>query len=251
MGRPKKPEYDLDFVRNPGLPPEQVASELSHALRLKGHPARYWYELVVETQASATSEAQAAGKGGLLEPPPEQLWAQLSRDSFGKGPQLLIAGTLNPGLVGGEYDLDFVRNPGLPPEQDIPGEAVASLRARVEEFATMAAASAAGATLPTAREDYLIQGGDSSDVDAQLTEDDCTNWIHTLSRARLMLIYFFGKGQGTLEIKPHEDEEMDSVEFVTEPDALIVLQAEITYHKHATGPKLIRYFLLSNYRISA
>ncbi|OLP75109.1 hypothetical protein AK812_SmicGene45149 [Symbiodinium microadriaticum] len=113
MGRPKKPEYDLDFVRNPGLPPEQVASELSHALRLKG--------------------------------------------------------------------------------ADIPGEAVASLRARVEEFATMAAASAAGATLPTAREDYLIQGGDSSDVDAQLTEDDCTNWIHTLSRARLMLIYFFGK----------------------------------------------------------
>jgi len=210
MGRPKKPEYDLDFVRNPGLPPEQVASELSHALRLKGY-CTIKLATPKETQASATSEAQAAGKGGLLEPPPEQLWDSL----------------LGPEGSGAMGRLE-----------DIPGEAVASLRARMKEFATMAAASAAGATLPTAREDYLIQGGDSSDVDAQLTEDDCTNWIHTLSRARLMLIYFFGKGQGTLEIKPHEDEEMDSVEFVTEPDALIVLQAEITYHKHVSTRSL-------------
>eukprot|EP00913_Durusdinium_trenchii_P020168 g18950.t1 len=94
----------------------------------------------------------------------------------------------------------------------------------------------------TARDgtDYLVQGG-GCEGDVELTEADCSEWIQTLSRARMMLIYIFGKGQGTLEIMPFgatEDwtcrREVEPIEFVTESDVLVMLHSDISWHKHVS-----------------
>ncbi|CAJ1336077.1 unnamed protein product, partial [Effrenium voratum] len=52
----------------------------------------------------------------------------------------------------------------------------------------------------------------------------------------MMLIYFFGKGQGVLEIMPFSEspEGMTSIEFVTESDVLVILQSDISLHKHVS-----------------
>ncbi|CAK9038106.1 unnamed protein product [Durusdinium trenchii] len=50
----------------------------------------------------------------------------------------------------------------------------------------------------------------------------------------MMLIYIFGKGQGTLEIMPFGATEVEPIEFVTESDVLVMLHSDISWHKHVS-----------------
>lgn len=196
----------MDFTRTPHLPKDQVASELGNALRLRGY-CTVKLGSSKEQLESLTSAAKDLQQRGELQPPPEELL-----DSF-----------LGPNGTGAFASL----------ASEAP-ESLVTTSSRMHDFAkTALAACEVGSVNGIVTEDYLVQGG-GCDGEVDLTEADCSDWIQTLSRARMMMIYFFGKGQGVLEIMPFSQEEMESIEFVTESDILVMLQPEISLHKHVS-----------------
>lgn len=205
--KPKKRDHDVDFTRTPNLPKNQVASELGHALRLRGY-CTVKLGSSKEQLDSLTSAAKDLQQRGELQPPPEELL-----DSF-----------LGPNGTGAFAPLAKSEAP----------ESLVTTSSRMQDFAkTALAACEVGSVTGIVTEDYLVQGG-GCEGEIDLTEADCSDWIRTLSRARMMMIYFFGKGQGVLEIMPFSEEEMESIEFVTESDILVMLQPEISLHKHVS-----------------
>ncbi|CAK9063804.1 Non-reducing polyketide synthase pyr2 (Pyripyropene synthesis protein 2) [Durusdinium trenchii] len=203
---PKKPEHTVDFLRCADLPPQQVASELSHALRLRGYAT---VKLGSSKEGLESILTAAKGTKDQLEAVPDELL-----DSF-----------LGPNGTGAVAQLREA--------DDLP-EVFREKTSRMRALAKAALEAEDNLPKTIVTKDYLVQGG-GCEGDVELTEADCSEWIQTLSRARMMLIYIFGKGQGTLEIMPFgATEEVEPIEFVTESDVLVMLHSDISWHKHVS-----------------
>eukprot|EP00931_Biecheleriopsis_adriatica_P005568 TRINITY_DN107069_c0_g1_i1.p1 TRINITY_DN107069_c0_g1~~TRINITY_DN107069_c0_g1_i1.p1 ORF type:complete len:914 (-),score=148.65 TRINITY_DN107069_c0_g1_i1:269-3010(-) len=216
MGKQSKAEYDINLSRNPDVLPEQLASELGHALRLKGYctiKLGTGKEILLE----ASSEAMGLQRAGHLQLPPEQLMESL----------------LGPEGTSGFCRFDDVQV----------GPSLASLRAHLRRIAetSLSVSSLDAKDAPCITEDYLIQGGDCPD-DVELSCEDCSAWINNLSRAKMLFIYFFGKGTGYLELKPFADDDLEVVDIGTESDMLVILQADISSHKHVSTRGMFAIF---------
>eukprot|EP00933_Yihiella_yeosuensis_P033938 TRINITY_DN27528_c0_g1_i1.p1 TRINITY_DN27528_c0_g1~~TRINITY_DN27528_c0_g1_i1.p1 ORF type:complete len:1048 (-),score=162.23 TRINITY_DN27528_c0_g1_i1:128-2983(-) len=92
---------------------------------------------------------------------------------------------------------------------------------------------------------FLVRGGDPCDEVAELTEESCSSWMSTIDRAKLMVIYFMGEGDGRLSMQPF-DEESDEVTIATEPDMMVILRADSMHHRHISSTHdfaLVSYIL--------
>lgn len=212
------PSYDVDLERNPEMRKEQLVSEISHALRFKGH-CILKLGMDEDLLEQASDEAIDLKRAGKMQPPPAQLI---------------------DALLGPEGTNEYCRLDELPEDEgdeDVEvGPELTKISQRLQQIAGAGITVCASDGLDNCAKsgDYLIRGGDYSDEIAELTEDTCTSWLSLLNRARFMLVYFFGEGRGQLELTPF-DEDSQSVEIPTEPDMLVILRADQMHHKHQSS----------------
>ena len=217
MGFFDDPSYDIDLEKHPEMPNDLLVSEIGHSLRFKGHCV-VKLGMDEDLLEQAGDEAVDLKRAGKLQPPP---------------PQLIDA------LLGPEGTNEYCRLDQLPEEGDEDVEVGPELRKINQRLLHLAGASitwcaSEGYDNCSKTGDYLVRGGDYSDEVAELTEESCSEWISLLNRARLMLVYIFGEGRGTLELLPF-DEDSDAVELSTEPDMLVILRADQLHHKHQSN----------------
>lgn len=149
-------------------------------------------------------------------------------------PQLL------DGLLGPEGTREFTRLDGLhvpdEDEEDVQiGPTLLRLKERVMEITGTSSAfcSSIGFDNCSSSGPLLIRGGDPGAEVAELTEESCSSWISTMNRAKVMVIYFLGEGDGRLEMQPF-DEDSDSIEIRTRPDMMVILRADSLHHRHVS-----------------
>eukprot|EP00440_Ansanella_granifera_P025272 gb/GFBE01027447.1/.p1 GENE.gb/GFBE01027447.1/~~gb/GFBE01027447.1/.p1 ORF type:complete len:928 (+),score=221.30 gb/GFBE01027447.1/:1-2784(+) len=215
------PAYDIDLEEDAGMRQERLVSEIGHALRLKGYCIMKLGtdEDVLE---QAGDEAMDLKRARKLRPPPAQLI---------------------DALLGPEGTGEYCRLDELPKceddEDDEDVQVGPELKKLNERLGGLAAAGISvcateGWDNCVKSEYYLLRGGDCSDEVVDLTEESCSSWISKLTRAKLMMVYFFGEGRGQLEMMPF-DEDSAAVEITTEPDMLVILRADQLHHKHRSS----------------
>jgi len=77
----------------------------------------------------------------------------------------------------------------------------------------------------------VIQGGEGLDIAPDLTEGECSKWLNAFVRHRLMILFFMGPGEGTLELQPFDDES-GVEEITTRPNMMVILRADALSHRH-------------------
>mmetsp|Transcript_5636 Transcript_5636/g.13238 ORF Transcript_5636/g.13238 Transcript_5636/m.13238 type:complete len:1020 (+) Transcript_5636:99-3158(+) len=145
----------------------------------------------------------------------------------------------------------------LPPEQVVDGilgpegtrelcwldDDVASQQPQLAAVVALQA-SLAGACLPfcswlgeqvDCTRPLLVKGGEVTEDAVDITEEDCMEWLTTLSQAKLMVICFLGANEGTLELEPL-DGEAGVVELTTRRGMVVVLRADKLLHRHVSSP---------------
>nr|AQS99258.1 type I polyketide synthase [Gambierdiscus excentricus] len=86
----------------------------------------------------------------------------------------------------------------------------------------------------TISESLVVQGGEALEGTGELTEASCSKWASTFLSARLMMIYFMGPGDGTLELEPI-DEDAEAMSIKTRPDMLVILRCDLVGRKHISS----------------
>lgn len=211
MMRREEPCYDIEDLGP--LDGTRLQSEIAHGLRLKGFSV-----LRLGTSSSHLEEATDQA-------------LDLKRSMHFETP----ASQILDGLLGPQGTREYCRVE----EPSITGEAMdigASLKVLMNDFSGFSGHAAASMKIlgfpqcaKTAT--LLVRGGDITGEDIELTEEACLKWLNTISRSKLMLIYFLGEGLGTLELQPF-DQESDSVEITTEPGMMVILRADLMTHLH-------------------
>mmetsp|Transcript_81402 Transcript_81402/g.141295 ORF Transcript_81402/g.141295 Transcript_81402/m.141295 type:complete len:1011 (-) Transcript_81402:40-3072(-) len=80
----------------------------------------------------------------------------------------------------------------------------------------------------------VIQGGTAAKKVA-LTEKVCAKWLNTYFRQKLMVLFFLGPGEGTLELQPYDGESAPE-ELTTKPGMLVILRSDVIGVEHfSTG----------------
>mmetsp|Transcript_36372 Transcript_36372/g.104550 ORF Transcript_36372/g.104550 Transcript_36372/m.104550 type:complete len:1037 (+) Transcript_36372:111-3221(+) len=190
-----------------------LEAELSHCLGLKGYCVLDC-GLDEDVLEGATDEAVDLKRAGRFAPPPEQV----------------IDGVLGPE---GTRELAW-----LTPHDEAgyaDGEHLRSVskHLRMLSDSTRQFCSDFGIYgMPTRT--LAVRGGEVTDEIVELTEDDCTQWMGTLVEAKLMLIYFLGPGEGSLELQPLDDESW-AVEIPTRRGMIVVLRADTLLHRHVSS----------------
>jgi len=69
-----------------------------------------------------------------------------------------------------------------------------------------------------------------------LTEAEAATWLGTFVQAKFMVLFFFGPGAGTLDIRVAGEEDMDPYEIQTQPGMMVILRADSIIHDHS-GPE--------------
>mmetsp|Transcript_22608 Transcript_22608/g.40816 ORF Transcript_22608/g.40816 Transcript_22608/m.40816 type:complete len:926 (+) Transcript_22608:47-2824(+) len=224
MVRLDAPDYDIELEGNQ-IGEAQLVSEIGHALRLKGYCVLRT-AVDYDTLAEAADDAVDLKRAGCLQPPPPQI----------------IDALLGPEGTNEFCNLDKLSLPADAIEDEdeaeevIVGPQLKKLTQHVNAIAGAAidVCASTGYDNCVKSADYLVRGGDCSDEVVELTEETCAQWISTLVRAKLALIYFFGEGSGRLELTPFDDDSA-SVEITTEPDMLVILRADNLHHKHQSS----------------
>nr|AQS99190.1 type I polyketide synthase [Gambierdiscus polynesiensis] len=83
-------------------------------------------------------------------------------------------------------------------------------------------------------ESLIVQGGEALEGAGELTETTCSKWASTFLSAKLMMIYFMGPGDGTLELAPI-DEDAEPMTIKTRPDLLVILRCDLIARKHISS----------------
>mmetsp|Transcript_104942 Transcript_104942/g.165644 ORF Transcript_104942/g.165644 Transcript_104942/m.165644 type:complete len:1039 (-) Transcript_104942:30-3146(-) len=78
---------------------------------------------------------------------------------------------------------------------------------------------------------FLVTGGYATGSSPPLSEKMCSKWLNILLRSRLMMLLYLGPNDGTLELKPY-DEECDVEEITTKPGMLIIFRSDFLSHRH-------------------
>jgi len=89
----------------------------------------------------------------------------------------------------------------------------------------------------------LIQGGDDWGFETKLVEAECESWLRLFRGARILVLYFLGPGEASMELTPiGADEDTEPVEVITKPGCTLFIRCDCLSHKH--------YPLTNNYSLA-
>lgn len=138
-------------------------------------------------------------------------------------------------------------------ELDIPdadaGEPATSLK-KLDEAMTETARvidqyleAALGFSCPVRTPGLVHETGMAVDEPPELTYEEASTWMTTFMRHKLMVLMCLGPINGTLELRPF-DEDAEVFEVNTVPGTMIILRADAMTHRHFSNSKAL---LLSTY----
>uniref|UniRef100_A0A7S0A995 Ketosynthase family 3 (KS3) domain-containing protein n=1 Tax=Pyrodinium bahamense TaxID=73915 RepID=A0A7S0A995_9DINO len=104
-----------------------------------------------------------------------------------------------------------------------------------------------GFTCPTRTVGIVHETGMTADEAPELGLEEASTWMTTFMRHKLMVMVCLGPIQGTLELRPF-DEEAEVYEVPTKPGSMIILRADAMTHRHFAHSRalMLSCFLLES-----
>jgi polyketide synthase-associated protein len=206
MPKLKEVRYDVSFSSS-----EPTAAQLSSVTSFvtsKGFCAIKW-SVPAATLTQVADDVKKLKLGNALKPLPAEL---------------------DDGFLGAEGSsamfTNFESNPGLEALEAQLGALTTKLYPTVRAIAGTGAPSASSTSL------HVTGEPEDEDDRPELTDDECQKHVALFSMHRLMLVYFIGPGQGSLEMEPLGMLGVNPYVLTTEPGMLVVLRADMLSHRH-------------------
>lgn len=96
------------------------------------------------------------------------------------------------------------------------------------------------------------QAGEPGEERVPLNDKEVVRWLAQFVRHKVMIIVFLGPSTGTLEMRPYNTDDAETLDIITRPGTLVVLRPDLLSHKHFSNGRsmAISAFFLQNERKS-
>jgi len=188
-----------------------LRTELDHHLCLKGYCVLD-SSLEEDVLDDAVDDAVALKRAGRFQPPPQEI----------------VEGFLGP-----EGSREYTWLTATDSEDYADGERLKAVVEQLNSVATDAAVHCGYLGQLRCSKAAVLRGGETNDEIVEMSEQDCSMWLQTFTTAKLMVIFFLGPGEGTLELQPFDDES-GAVEITSRSGRIVVLRADMLQHRHVS-----------------
>lgn len=105
-----------------------------------------------------------------------------------------------------------------------------------------------GISAPSRTPAMLHETGLALGEPPELSEEEASNWLVTFARGKVLMLLCLGPVKGTLSLEPFDESE--GVEIPTFPGSLIIVRADLMFHRHFANSKayILSCFLLESAR---
>lgn len=127
-----------------------------------------------------------------------------------------------------------------PGEGSSDGESLRNLDEKISQIgSSMMQADHIGLDISRRTNTIVHEAGAAEDDTPPLTERIVSKWLAQFQCHRVMAILFIGPSKGTLELRPHENDDTEPFEVRAVPGMLVLLRPDILSHKYfAPGPSI-------------
>lgn len=206
MPKLKEVRYDVSFS-SPDPTAAQISS-LTSFVSSKGFCAVKW-SVPADTLTAVTDDVKRLKLSSSLKP---------------------LSAELDDGFLGAEGSSSMLSN--FESNQGLEALDVQFASITAKMYPVMRAIVGSGA--PTTSQTSLHVTGEPEDEDdrPELSDAECQKHVKLFSSHRLMLVYFLGPGQGTMEMEPFGMLGVNPYVLTSEPGMLLVLRADMLSHRH-------------------
>eukprot|EP00408_Alexandrium_pacificum_P025336 CAMPEP_0171183242 /NCGR_PEP_ID=MMETSP0790-20130122/15179_1 /TAXON_ID=2925 /ORGANISM="Alexandrium catenella, Strain OF101" /LENGTH=1162 /DNA_ID=CAMNT_0011648215 /DNA_START=63 /DNA_END=3551 /DNA_ORIENTATION=+ len=164
-----------------------------------------------------------------------------SQGKFGRPAEMIVEGLLGSEGSARIMELDMPDAEATGPVEGLKklDEAMTETARVIDQYLE----AALGFTCPVRTPGLVHETGMSMDDAPELTYDEASTWMTTFMRHKLMVVFCLGPINGTLELRPF-DEDAEAFEVSTTPGSMIILRADAMTHRHFANSKVL---LLTTY----